>query len=235
MFKDYIITKIQPDTIDTFILQVKPITTSFVPFIPGQYCKMKNPTYTNPQEEHIFSIASSPTNHHYLEFYIRIYGMWTKTLSKAKVGDTLSIAYPFGKFLFDEKTDRNAVFLVGGVGISPIMSMLRYIYEKVFQGNFILLYGNRTPETIGYKQELGFLAQKIQKLYIVDIFSDLSPTDPWQGYRGFITKEIIEKEINFSLKPTFFIIGPPVFIEKMETILHSFPSGTYSIKKELLS
>src|SRR5256885_1407486 len=99
MFTDFIIIENKYDTGDTFILRAKPKDAiPITPFQPGQYVKIKNPKSDKPDEEHIFSIASSPNTKDYLEFYIRVYGDWTKKLSEAQVGDIIQIEHPFGSF-----------------------------------------------------------------------------------------------------------------------------------------
>lgn len=236
LFTDFIIIRKIQNTPDTFILQVKPKKiVPITPFAPGQYIKMKNPKDAKPDEEHAFSIASSSNNTAYLEFYIRAYGDWTKKFMQQHIGDIVQIAGPFGDFIWDNTTDRNAAFLVGGVGISPIISMLRFINEEKYQGNYTLIYGNRTPQTIAYKDELEHLEKELEKLRIVHIFSELKQDDPWKGYRGFVTKEVLEKEIDFLSKPTFFIIGPPIFIHKMTDLLKACNVPTKKIKKELIA
>jgi len=235
MFTDYIIINKTPHTNDAFYLQVKPKEPiSITRFMSGQYCKIKNPNFIDPNEEHPFSIASSPNNKKYLEFYVRAYGDWTKALQKKPLGAIVQIALPFGNFTLDKTTDRNSVFLVGGVGISPVISMLRFIQEQGYKGNYTLIYGNRTQQTIAYKKELDTLCKRIKTCNIVHIFSDLAPNDSWRGYRGFVTKEILEKEVNFSLSPTFFVIGPPIFIEKMNEMLRIFSVKKKQIKQELI-
>lgn len=236
MYKDFIITHKKSDSSDAFHLQIKPKeATPIKAFKPGQYCKMKNLTYKNPQEEHIFSIASSPNTNSYLEFYIRVYGDWTKTVSTLLLGSILQVDYPHGSFIFDMPEKENIVFLVGGVGIAPIMSMLRYICEQQQSGNYVLIYGNRTQETIAFKTELDRITKHLDTIRIVHVFSELTQHDPWSGYRGFVTKEILEKEVDFSLQPTFFITGPPVFTQKMNTLLQNLSVNHHSIKHESLS
>lgn len=235
-FKQYAISKLTVEALETFILQIRPKTDREIfRFKPGQYCYIKNPIYKNSDEAHIFSIASSPNTKTYLEFCIKVYGNWTKNLSEMKKGKLLYINGPFGRFTWDSTEDHNAVFLVGGIGISPIMSVLRYINNKRRKGNFLLIYGNRTQETIAYKQELEMLAQQIEKLRIVHIFSHLLPNDPWQGYRGFVTSDVLQKEVNFHIKPTFFVIGPQIFITKMDAILKQYDVQDDKTKHEIIT
>ena len=235
-FNEYIISSLTTEAPEIFILQVIPKTNKEIfHFQPGQYCYIKNPAYKDLDEAHIFSIASSPDTKTYLEFCIKVYGDWTKKLSKTKKGRLLRISNPVGKFTWNNVIDRNAVFLVGGVGISPTMSILSYINKKRYKGNLLLIYGNRTQDTIAYRQELAGLAQKIKRLRIVHILSHLLPNDSWQGYRGFVTAEVLQKEVNFHINPTFFVIGPPIFIEKMDAILKDCKVQGDKIKHEVIS
>jgi len=204
-------------------------------YLPGQYVYLANPTYKNPWEAHPFSIASSPTQKKYLEFCIKVYGPWTQELSKKKIGDSLYISQNTGNFIWNSDIS-HAAFLLGGIGISPIMSMLRFIAESNKQPSSItMLYGNRTPDTIAYKRELELLQDIIQNFNILHIFSDLSGNHSGQGYHGFITEDIIKKEINLRKKPTFFMVGPPIFLQKMKSILQDLTIRKDKIKSESLA
>lgn len=233
-FNPYTIVDIQSEAKETFILRVSPKNKGLVSFNPGQYTHIINPAF-QPEKEHSFSIACPPQKHNGdLEYCIKIYGEWTKQLSKKSPGDELFIAGPCGNFVFDQTKDTNAVFLVGGVGIAPIMSMLRFIQQEKITGNFLLIYGSRTEEYIAYKKELELLERSITKLKVIHILSDVPSESTWKGYTGFITKEILEKEINFSLHPTFFIIGPGIFIAKTEKLLTDCAVSYEDIKTEQL-
>jgi ferredoxin-NADP reductase len=218
---------------DTFIYRVKPKEGEEFDFTAGQYVFITNPAYMKPGEAHPFSIASSSAEKNYLEFCIKVYGGWTRTLSKLEPGSELYISPPQGNFLWDETINR-AVFLLGGIGIAPIMSMLRTIQAKGQTPELTILYGNRTPETIAYKDELEAL-QKTLSLKIVHIFSHVPEDHSWQGYRGFITEDIIRQEGDLSRNPAFFIIGPPVFIGKMLVALDILAIQKDRIKTENIS
>lgn len=194
---------------------------------------MKNPTYTNPSESHAFSIASTPKKQ-YFEFCIRSYGDWTRALHGKKEGEMLQIAGPFGNFIWKEQMNP-VVFMAGGVGISPFYSILTSIMENNLSPSVTLLYGSRTPDTILYRKELETLERKLPHLTLVHVLSDVPSTDMWKEYRGFVTEEIIKKEL-----PTqdvaslhFFISGPPIFIEKMRALLKNLGVPLEKIIDEL--
>lgn len=232
-FEDYQIIEIKPEGEEAFILKLKPRNSNQIfSFLPGQFAQIKNPKFEKPDECHLFSIASSPDNKDYLEFCIKTYGFWTQALSKLKVEDTLKVKGPFGKFVFDLSLT-NIVFLIGGVGITPVMSMLRHIDGKKLEGNFVLLYGNRDEKSIAYKNELEDLSSKIKALKVVNVLSELDPSSNWKGYKGFITSDLIQKEVNLESKPTFFLCGPPIFIQKMKEALKQLNVSEEKIKIEL--
>lgn len=224
------------DNLGVWVYRFKPIEQNTIfPFLSGQYVFLKNPNF-KPGEQHPFSIASSPTETLYLEFCIKVYGDWTDELTQLETGNTIEISEPQGTFVWDSKVTY-AVFLLGGIGISPIMSMLRYLQAKHETLYITILYGNRTPNSITYQQELNKLSKINPHMHIVDIFSDVPESEPLpnpHNYRGFITKDIIQKEADFQKNPTFFIVGPPVFIDLMQKILADFSHKNDQIRIEKL-
>jgi NAD(P)H-flavin reductase len=203
-------------TPDIFIIRLSLTKTDEFKFLPGQYIALDIPGI-KLEKTHYFSIASDPLQKDYIELCIRIYGEWTRNLSTKDIGDTLEISGPFGEFVW-KKEVKYPVFLVGGAGISPVISMLRFIARKKNDTQCVLLYGNRTPDTVIYKDEIDRLQKQI-KLDVVNIYSHILPETQVDGYKGFVTKELLEKEVYFDKKPVFFMTGPPIFIEKMQDIL----------------
>jgi ferredoxin-NADP reductase len=212
---------------DTFIIRARPTDKEAIAqFSAGQYVMILDTASSYPTELHPFSIASSPANPDYLEFSIRAVGHWTTEFVKKEPGDDIDISEPEGSFIWHNNIT-SAVFLIGGLGISPVMSMLRYIQDTGQNPELVLIYGNRDLESVVYKEELGKL-QKMLNLKVVDVFSHLPENHPWtalpagrQGYRGFITEKVITDVTNTAGNPVFFVIGPPVFIDHMHKELHA--------------
>lgn len=220
---------------ETTIFRLKPVAENKnFPFVSGQYCFLKNPASQTPQEEHPFSIASSPSSTQYLEFCIKESGDWTKEFAKSRVGNPVLVSKPQGSLSLNPLW-KQIVFLLGGIGISPVVSMLRFLEHVNTKARITLLYGNRTPETIMYRDELERLQKTLSRLKLVHIFSEIPESHPWIGYRGFITKGIVEKEVDLSDEPVFVIIGPPIFIEKMRQLLRELSVPQSKIKTENLT
>lgn len=230
-FQTFIIQEkriIEPTVI---IIRVYPQASAEIfPFRPGQYVKIRNPKYTKKDEEHFFSIASSPKEMNYLEFCVRQYGNWTQAFFQLQEGDVIEIDDPMGTFTWDDK-EKNVVFLVGGTGISPVMSMLRYLRDTNSDTKVTMIYGSRN-RVIVYKDELDQLEKDMKDFRVVHILSEAADDKEWRGYHGFITRDIIEKEINFTQKPTFFLTGPSIFIDKMVNLLLQMGVNPDKIKNE---
>lgn len=229
-FTKYRIIHVEKATHDTSVLRLVPAGGPLFSFRAGQYCHLKNPTF-RPDEIHSFSIASGEYTKDYVEFCIKEYGQWTKTTSALKVGDLLHIEGPFGDVFLDTSLSY-VVFLVGGVGIAPVMSMIRTIGELDQPVVPVLLYGARTPGDLVYKNEIEqILAKKNGKVSY--IFSHLPPDFLWNGHRGFITPEIITSEVDLTKQPAFYMFGPPIFVDTMATELTGLGVPNTSIHKEL--
>jgi ferredoxin-NADP reductase len=233
-FTEFILQRKYEEVAGTFIYRFAPKKSEqMFHFLAGQYTFIQNPHSNTPKDARPFSIASCPEDRSSLEFCIKVYGQWTNSFSQLVPGQKVLIAGPRGDFIWDSKIN-DAVFLLGGLGISPIISLLRSLTHQKFSGTLTLIYGNRTPETIAYNTLLSQL-QHILPLKIVHVFSDIPSTHPWEGYRGFITRTIVEAEVDLLAQPTFFSIGPPIFVAKMLALLKELQVAKEKIKTENLS
>lgn len=233
MFHPYIITNKRFETEETHIYFLEPKNYEKLDFLPGQWVFLKDLQSLQSEELHPFSIASSPLHNKGLEFCIKEYGDWTHDFSLKPIGSEVMVSDPQGEFVWDS-SDEYVVFLLGGIGISPIMSMLRTIAAKKENPQIVMLYGNRTPDTIAYEKELEELTNNFSEFKLVHVFSHLEDSHPWKGHRGFITKEIITKEVDLGKDPAFYFIGPPIFNEKINGYLIELGVNKSKIKTESL-
>lgn len=233
--KNYIIDSIKKDPADFYRLTLIPQDKDEVfSFLPGQFARIRIPSLDKPNTGRQFSIASSPNTHDHLDFGLKVYGPWTDVLTKQPVGTILEVTGPMGRFVWNDSIEY-AVFLSGGIGITPFLSMLHAMEETNYQGEVKIIYGNRTLETIAYNNELDAIAQKLKHASIVHVLSDLNEKNQWKGYRGFVTEEILNHEVDFSRKPTFFLCGPPIFVTLMNTLLKKMNVSLSQIKMELFT
>jgi len=171
-----------------------------------------------------FSISCSPTDEGYIEFTTRMSGSEYKSaLDLLKSGDVIRIKGPFGNFTYKPEY-RKIVFLSGGIGITPIRSIMKYVSDGKIDTDIVLLYGNKNEEGIAFKKDLDEISAG-KRMKVVHVLSD--PTATWTGYRGYITKDIIAKEVPDYLERKFYIVGPPGMVAALTKTL-----GDMKIPKE---
>lgn len=209
------VTRVTAVAHDIYILKLH----SQMPYIfqAGQYCELALQQHqTHPP--HFFSIASSPHRKHNLEFCIRTFGDFTRRIVQSPKKSTLYLSSPMGSFTL-ERTDQPVVFIAGGMGVAPIISMIQYLFHQKIHIPITLLLGNRTRKSILYLPELNSIQKKYSRMRVIHVLSEEKSSPDFPAYEGFITRDIIAHEIDFSSDPIMYLNGPPVFIDIMFTVL----------------
>lgn len=214
-FYEFQMKKIDKHTDDIFI--VTATTHQPYTFIAGQHCTIKNPAYRQPEEEHYFSLASSPNTPCSVEFCIRAYGPWTSAFIQLPVRSHFWLSDAHGAFTLPQKATP-LLFLAGGMGIAPIISLLRYAHEQNYQAPITLIFGNRNQGSIVYFDELQRMFDR-HNWKVVHILSEPDSLHPWSGHRGFITAEVLTHEVDFTTRPLVYINGPKEFLSFMNASL----------------
>jgi len=179
-------------------------------YLPGQFHLLT--LYRGrglPAEEHPFTISSSPTQTEFISATIKESGDFTATIGETKAGDSVAVHGPFGRFsylLHPKQTE--LVFIAGGIGITPLMSMLRHMRDTQANKNVLLLYANKTEEDIVFRDELAEIERgERPKLLVIHI---LSRDQDWHGESGHVDREKIERLCGPDLAAKdFYVCGPP--------------------------
>jgi ferredoxin-NADP reductase len=136
-------------------------------------------------------------------------------MGETQPGDKAVVHAPFGRFsyLFHPE-EKELVFIAGGIGITPLMAMLRYMKDNREVRPVTLLYGNPNQESMVFREELGEIEKgEHPSLKVVHVLSN--PLKEWDGEKGYIDREMIEKYCGSDLsKKGFYVVGPPMLIEK---------------------
>ncbi len=156
-----------------------------------------------------YSIASSPYDK-YLEFCITKAdnGFFSVAMHNLNAGDFVNVQAPYGVFTVKKPVPKNTVFVAGGSGIAPLMSIIRSLKnENAFPKGFRLFYGFRTPADFVYGKELQELAKKraISLIAAID-----KPAKGWNGETGFVS-EVLSRHCDFE-KSDAYLCGPPVMV-----------------------
>lgn len=222
----YRLRQIIPETNNTFVWQLVPITGEIFNYEPGQFALIQHRT------KKPYSIASSPANRDYLEFGIKLQGGFTRELNKLTVGAEIGIEGPYGVFIYQPEVHRQSVMFAGGIGITPMISMIRAATDTALDNKITLYYCNQTEDDIAYKKTLDELAVKNPNLRL--IYSvDKSLRPGWTGEVGFVTADKIGQHLPDLTDRYFFMCGPLPFMKAVEGILLEKGVPGEMIKKEV--
>lgn len=189
-------------------------------FKPGQYFFVTINTGDEKQTKH-FSFSNSPTEKGYVEFTKRITeSPYSMALDRLKVGDWAHLRMPYGSFTFEGEYERIA-FLSGGIGITPLRSICKYIADRGLPTDAVLLYGNNTEDDIIFRQDLDRM-ESVNKSFKA-IYTLISPDKNanWQGRTGYIDAKMIKEEIPDFGERIFYICGPPKMVRALTGILRN--------------
>jgi predicted ferric reductase len=178
-------------------------------YAPGQFLFLRPHAGGLPDEEHPFSIASSPSPAGPLSLTIKESGDFTAAIGQTKPGDMATVHGPFGRFshVFHPGA-RDLVFVAAGVGITPLMSMLRSLRDQREARRVLLVYANRGVTDIVFRRELESIqAGSFPDLRTVHVLSQ--PPANWEGPTGRLTTESLRSLCGGFAGKTFFICCPP--------------------------
>src|SRR5690606_12008468 len=144
-------------------------------------------------KEHPFSIASAPgLPAGRVEFTIKELGDFTRTVGNLERDATAWVDAPYGAFSIDRLPAEGYVFLAGGIGIAPIMSMLRALVARGDRRSHILLYACRTWERLTFREELEAMAETLD-LRLVFVLEE--PPEGWTGESGRIQSDLLARHL----------------------------------------
>jgi propane monooxygenase reductase component len=201
-------------------LVLRLIEPEWIKFFPGQYMDF---TIPGTGEVRSFSMANTTSRDGgLLEFVIKVYpdGRFSEFLAETLAeGDRLEITGPFGVFTLREG-DNDLVFVGGGAGMAPILSLLRSMAERGLQRKATFFYGARTRKDLCFEAELRKLAQKLPDFRYIPALSEPGDDDGWDGETGLIT-DVVKRRSGDLRGAHAYVCGPPPMVEAALPLLES--------------
>jgi predicted ferric reductase len=215
--RPYVVAAVRQERGDSWTLVMQPHHHSGFRFTPGQFGWLT--IWGGPFKitGHPFSFSSSAeVGDGQVEMTIRNLGDLTSRIHEVPVGRRVYIDGPYGAFTIGNPADMH-VLIAGGVGITPMMSILRTLADRGDPRPVILLYGNRDWDSITFREELEALIPRL-RLTVVHVLS--SPPEGWTGERGFINAAIFQRHLPPPYADhEYFICGPTVMMDAIERAL----------------
>lgn len=206
----YRVTDVRQETRDVWTVSLSPQNGAALPdYLPGQYQYLTLYRDGKPTQEHPFTLSSSPSRPGTVSSTIKASGDFTQTVGETRVGDEAWVDGPYGRFSYVlHPEERKLVFIAGGVGITPLISMLRHICDTQAFRRVLLIYANRTEEDILFQEELAALERNpAHNVRVVHVLS--KPGEEWTGEKGHIDKPLLARQCGKAAAGRgFYICGP---------------------------
>jgi len=162
------------------------------------------------------SFSSSPTEPH-LEFTKRMSSSdFCEILEKVREGDYVSFSGPMGNLVYEGGLAK-VTFLAGGIGITPVRSILKNAIDKKIPGEKNLIYGNLNIEEAAFSEEIRQWEEADHGLKVTHVLLD--PHEGWNGFSGFIDRTVIEASVPDLHGQIYYISGPPPMVKSVSVHL----------------
>lgn len=210
---------------DTWILTLAPDGHAGMRFNPGQFSWIRIDRTPFSIHENPFSMSSSADRTDVIEFTIASAGDFTSSLGDVRPGTRAHVDGPYGVFTYELNEGPEFVFVAGGVGIAPILSMLRTMADRSDRRPCLLLYANPSWDEVAHRDELDRLAEELD-LRVVHVL-ETPPTEedrdagaPADAEIGLVDDAILDRHLGAGQhRARYFICGPPPMIRAVEELL----------------
>lgn len=202
-------------------------------FLPGQFL-----TYSAEIDgktvRRSYTIASSAAQTAYVETTIKREdgGVFSDYMhDKVKDGDILDVMAPSGTFTFAGKEADSVVLIGGGVGITPLMAAIRYLFDIAWPGQIHLVYGAQSTEQFIFRDELEYLQRRMNNLHVAATMTRAAGTS-WMGSEGQITADFLNRAVPDLARRRVHLCGPPGMMEALRKTLGELGVPPEQIKTE---
>jgi predicted ferric reductase len=229
--KPYLVEDVVSQRGEVWSLVLRPHGHNGITFDPGQFAWITLDISPFRMREHPFSMSSSGDHAERLEFSIKALGDFTKRIKDVKPGTKAFLDGPYGVFTSDRYWDSAGfVMIAGGIGITPMMSMLRTAVERKDDRPFLLIYSSRTWEDVTFREELEEMKDKLD-LKVVHVLR--KPEDDWDGEKGYVDRDLLERYVPVHRgSRQYFICAAPVMMDQVERALHDLEVPITNIHME---
>jgi len=191
-------------------LEVSITRPSGFSFQAGQYIQLRVPELLHPDPKgasRLMSIASSPLDKDRISIAFRNSGSgFKKTLQELPIGSDIEIEGPHGYFTLPRDSSHAVIFVAGGIGITPFLSMIRFVAKQNIPIPIKLIYANRSKNNAAYLNELNSLVNHDHNLSITSMY-------------GIIDEQVLDKATKESSNHIWYIAGPPGMIGNVRNLL----------------
>lgn len=154
-----------------------------------------------------------------------------RVMKNLPIGTELKMDAPYGDFTLHKTQTTPAVFIIGGIGVTPVRSMIAQAIHDKTAHRITLLHASRTPAQLPLKADFEELAKKSPNFTYVQIATDTA-TDDWQGEHGRVDAAMVKKYVPDLTKPIYYLSGPEGMVKAMRELLVGMQINEDNIRTE---
>ncbi|MDI6606466.1 MAG: FAD-dependent oxidoreductase, partial [Candidatus Omnitrophota bacterium] len=184
----------------------------------------------NKELNKYLSFSSSPARE-YIEVTKRLsQSQFSQKLKGLNPGDQVLLKAPMGSCVFKEEYKKIG-FLIGGIGITPVISIIEHIVDKELDTDLVLFYSNRTPEEIAFKKELDYWRGVNKNIKLIFTVTDYQSKDPAYIF-GRINADLLRQQNWNMVERILFIFGPPKMVGAMSDLCLALGCSKENLRAE---
>jgi ferredoxin-NADP reductase len=208
-------------------------------FKPGQYLDMTllDPSETDSEGNvRSFSIASAPHEETLMVATRMRDTAFKRVLRTMPLGTAVKIKKPSGDLILQKNSKRAAIFLAGGIGITPFRSIVHWAAKEKLPNRIVLFYSNRRPEDAPFLAELQRLEKDNPKYKLIASMTEMEKShQTWNGETGLINHTMLARYTKDAGTPIYYIAGPPVMVKALHKMLNKAGMKKNDIRAEEFS
>lgn len=230
--RGWTVEHVSPVSHNTWQLELAPEGHAGLRQVPGQFALLTLQRKGARDERHPFTVASAPREDGSISFAIKESGDYTSDIGGTPEGAHAIVEGPYGQFCHLRHGGDRLLMIAGGVGITPILSMLRYMAAEEDARPVTLIWGNRTEEDILYREEIEQMAKSLD-LRVVHVLSEQLD---FEGEIGHVDEQLLRRLLNGEdADAAVYLCGPPPMMKLVRRALREVgfkPSQVHSERFE---
>ena len=185
------------------------------------------------QSHRAFSLVSAPFENTLVVATRMRDSAFKRGLKALPDGASIKLEGPFGELTLHDDTTRPAVFIAGGIGITPFISVLRQAAKDGLPHRLFLIYSNRRPEEAPFLDELQGLEQQSKNFRLLATMTDMMKSArKWDGQTRRINADMVKRFVGDLVAPIYYVVGPPAMVKAMQGVLRETGVAEDSIRTE---
>jgi predicted ferric reductase len=217
----YRVAAVEPLARETWRVVLEPEAGTALRFRAGQFAFVTIAESAFSLQQHPYSVASSARRSDRIELAIKELGDLTSTIGEVPAGARAYVDGPYGSLQLhdaDEAAGAHLLLVAGGIGITPVMSMIRTLRDDRSTTPVTLVFANESEADIAYRDELDEIAREIP-LTVVHVLA--RAPEGWAGETGFVTPELLARHVDAASATDLrcVVCGPPPMMEVVEQAL----------------